>query len=135
MKANEDKTPGEQAVSGAIAGAVANFSDPAVKSDPTKEKIPPKNIIEMLTNSTRRGELMPLLEDVLVKISNIDGLDEAITNVFKTKTTENQELAGSLKNLQDKLRSIYIATYKTGGKRRRTNKRKNYKKRRSTIHR
>jgi len=138
-----EQTPGEEVVASAIEGAVAKFSEqavksdpePAVKSDPTKEKIPPKNIIEMLTNGTRRGELMPLLEDVLVKISNIDGLDESITNVIRTKGT--QELTQALTTLQKKLRSIYTTGYTTttGGKRRRTKKRKHYKKRRSTKHR
>ena len=98
-----------------------------------QKKIQTKNIIEMLTNSTRREEVMPLLEDVLVKISKIEGLDEAITNVFKTKG--DPELTQALQELQKKMRSIYTATYKSGGKRRRTKKRKHYKKRRSTKHR
>lgn len=102
-----------------------------VKNNVTKEKIPPKNIIEMLTNSTLREELMPLLKKVLDAISNIDGLDDAISNLLKEK--QNIELTQALEALQKTLYSNYNATY--GGKRRRTNKRKNYKKRRSTKHR
>ena len=129
MASDEEKTPGEE---------VAKIDNPAVKSVPTKEKIPPKNIIYMLTNDTLRKGVMPLLEDVLVKISKTKGLDEDITNVIKT--TGNAELTQALTTLQDKLQSIYYgkeprAKSEGGGKRRRTKKRKHYKKRRSTKHR
>jgi hypothetical protein len=133
MAANDGIIPDELPVASALAGAVANAT-----SDPTKEKILPANIIEMLTNSTLREEVMPLLKKVLDEISKIDGLDTAINDVFKTKTNDNKELGKALKTLQDKMESIYFAKSQNnegtsnGGKRRKSKKRNYYKKRRAT---
>jgi hypothetical protein len=146
MEANDDKADNELAdatpaavassvAASSIAGAIAGVTDPKVKSDPTKEKIPPANIIEMLTRPDLRKEVMPLLESVLDIISKIDGLDTAINDVFKTKTGDNKKLGEALKMLQDKLRSIYTRTYTTGGKRRKSKKRNYYKKRRTSKYR
>lgn len=109
-----------------------------ITSGPTKEKIPAASIIQMLNVQPLREELMPLLKAVLDEISNIEGLDDAISNLLKDK--QNVALTTALKKLQDKLQSIYEgkvprAQSEGGKKRRRTNKRKNYKKRRSTKHR
>jgi len=131
MEANDGNIPNP--LPGALAGAVANAT-----SDPAKGKIPPAKIIEILKNSTLREEVMPLLEKVLDIISDIDGLDTAINEVFKTKTNDNQKLAEALTALQKKLQSIYLAKSQpnertsNGGKRRKSKKRNYYKKRRAT---
>ena len=136
MEANDGNIPDELPVAGALAGAVANAT-----SDPAKEKIPPANIIEMLTNSTLRDDVLLLLKKVLDEISKIDGLDKAINDVFKTKTNDNKELGKALKTLQDKMESIYFAKSQNnegtskGGKRRKSKKRNYYKKRRATKYR
>ena len=126
MASDKEKTPDEE--------VVTNITKPEVESDPNK--IPTKRIIEMLNSQPLREELMPLLEDVLDKISNIDGLADDISNILKEK--KNKDLTEALTTLQNKLQSIYQSKTMTGdggGKRRRTKKRKHYKKRRATKHR
>ena len=128
-------------MAGQVTDAVTN--NPAVlvsalgnaTGDRTKEKIPPANIIEMLTNSTLKVEVMPLLQKVLDIIYKIDGLDTAINDVFKTKINGNNELGEALKKLQDKMRTIYMRGYTTGGKRRKSKRRNYYKKRRTSKYR
>lgn len=129
-------TPAAATVASSIASALGNTT-----SDRTKEKIPPANIIEMLTNSTLRDDVLLLLKKVLDEISKIDGLDKAINDVFKTKTNDNKELGKALKTLQDKMESIYFAKSQNnegtskGGKRRKSKKRNYYKKRRTSKYR
>ena len=82
--------------------------------------------------------LRPLIAAAVLKASLIPGLMDDITKLFENKA--NPELTEALTTLQNKLQSIYEdkeprSISEGGRKRRRTNKRKNYKKRRSTKHR
>ena len=150
MEANVEKSPSEQAAvaaaAGAIASAIATVSDPAVKpavkSVPTKKPIPSKSLFDILRNEQYMKALQPLIADVVFKAASIDDLRKKINELFQT--VNDRELARALKNLKDKLQSIYenkqfqedsVQDFKRGGKRRRTKKRKHYKKRRSTKHR
>ena len=103
-----------------------------------KDKIPSEKLFDILRNEQYMKELRPLIADAVLKASSIDGLMYYISNLLKDK--KNEALTEALQKLQNKLQSIYEgkeprARSKGGRKRRRTNKRKNYKKRRSTKHR
>ena len=103
-----------------------------------KDKIPSEKLFDILRNEQYMKELRPLIADAVLKASSIDGLMDDISNLLKDK--KNEALTEALQKLQNKLQSIYEgkeprARSEGGRKRRRTNKRKNYKKRRSTKHR
>ena len=136
MASDEEKTPSEEVAAGAIA------VNPAVKSVPTKKPMPSESLFDILRNEQYIKALQPLIADVVFKAASIDDLRKQINALFEN--VNDKELAQALQNLKDKLQSIYenkqfhkgsANDFIRGGKRRRTKKRKNYKKRRMTKHR
>jgi len=113
-----------------------------------KQVIPSDDLKEILMNAEYMKELQPLIADVVLQASSIQGLMDDITKLFeKNKTTE---LTNALTVLHEKLQSIYEKTkgvYKEdandaymrqrnddagGGGRRRTKNAYFYNKRRKT---
>ena len=128
-----DESPGDMADK-----SIIQEGSEKATSGPTKEKIPSTKLVEILSNEQYMKVLRPLIAAAVLKASLIPGLMDDITKLFENKA--NPELTEALTTLQNKLQSIYEdkeprSISEGGRKRRRTNKRKNYKKRRSTKHR
>ena len=77
-------------------------------SNAPKQVIPSNDLKEILMNAEYMKELQPLIADVVLQASSIQGLMDDITTLFEKKKTT--ELTNALTVLQEKLQSIYKKT-------------------------